>query len=97
MYKEFIAFDFSKLKVNKFFENYIDLLIKNKKEHKFGIMILAYFYFIRIFQFKIPKEIAFIIMKRSNIKKFQKIFNLSTISHIYNKYKTNLIHTISNQ
>ena len=43
---EFIALDFEKIRLNKFLENYIDLLIKNKKDYKLGMIILAYQYLI---------------------------------------------------
>ncbi len=88
--REFIAFDFKKFKINRFLENYVDLIIKNKKSLRLGMILMAYYYLIYYLQYQNSDIDTLIVIYKDSTKKIEKLFknDLSsyTLDKCYNQY-----------
>lgn len=85
---EFIALDFEKIKNDKFLENYISLIIKNNKDYKFGMIILAHYYLIEYKRYKMNDINICTIIK--NIKKLTEIFRYDLSSYVFDNFDNQL-------
>jgi hypothetical protein len=85
---EFIALDFEKIKKEKFLENYVNLMIKTDKNHKFGMIILAHFYLIEYKQHKTDGIDVPSIIK--NTKRLTEIFRYDLSSYISDNFQPTL-------
>jgi len=84
--KEFIAFDFKKLYIPKFLENYIDLIIKEKKSLRLGMMLLAYYYLIGYVQYQKSDLDTILKMNSKEILELKNIFAKDLSTYIFDNH-----------
>jgi hypothetical protein len=85
LHREFIAFNFEKLRFPKFLENYVELVIKQKKEQRMGLLLLAYYYLIKYLQYIDKSVDTYLIMIKPETIKLKMMFDRNFDTHVIQK------------